>query len=135
MHLEWNICQSGTRRIISLGSNTHGQLGRIPSNDVEPLDNTVVEYPDAIKAWNLEKIVCGSEHVNLGLGTADDAHVPVKVSPSKHGDPYNIINMWAGCISLWICLTVVCLIAASLRQRSVIDFGGLSGGRAFFASL
>ena len=119
-------------RVISLGNNTHGQLGRITSNGVESLGEPVVEFPDAIEAWNLEKIVCGSEHVlcltsagaeaaeqwktevwgwgwnehgNLGLGTTDDAHVPVKVWPSKHCDPYNIINLWTGCGTSWLYAT------------------------------
>ena len=119
-----------TWRVISLGSNTHGQLGRIISDDVGSLGKAIVEFPDVIETWNLEKIVCGSEHVlcltsieavkqcktevwgwgwnehgNLGLGTTDDAQVPVKVWPSKHGDPYNIINMWAGCGTSWLYAT------------------------------
>lgn len=121
-----------TWRIISLGSNTHGQLGRIVSNDVETLDKATVEFPDVIETWILEKIVCGSEHVlcfactgeetveqhrtevwgwgwnehgNLGLGTTDDAHVPVKVWPAKHGDAYNIVNIWAGCGTSWLYAT------------------------------
>lgn len=119
----------GAWRIISLGSNTHGQLGRISSDSVEALDEVVVDFPDIVEAWNLERIVCGSEHVlcltsaktgtlgqrktevwgwgwnehgNLGLSTTDDAHAPVKLWPAKYGDPHNIIDIWAGCGTSWL---------------------------------
>ncbi|KAF8346926.1 regulator of chromosome condensation 1/beta-lactamase-inhibitor protein II [Amanita rubescens] len=116
----------GAWRIISLGSNTHGQLGRISTDGVE---EAVVDFPNTVKAWNLERIVSGSEHVlcltsaktgtleqritevwgwgwnehgNLGLNTTDDAHAPVKLWPAKQGDPYNIIDIWAGCGTSWL---------------------------------
>jgi len=119
----------GAWRILSLGSNTHGQLGRISSDGIDSLDEAVVDFPDTVKAWNLERIVCGSEHVlcvtsaktgtleqhktevwgwgwnehgNLGLSTTDDAHAPVKLWPAKYGDPYNIIDIWAGCGTSWL---------------------------------
>ncbi|KAK2461399.1 hypothetical protein APHAL10511_005862 [Amanita phalloides] len=110
----------GAWRIVSFGSNTHGQLGRIV-----PSDKVAVEFPDTVDGLILKGIACGSEHIlcllvteahhetevwgwgwnehgNLGIGSTNDIHVPVRILPMNCENTFNIIDIWAGCGTSWL---------------------------------
>ena len=118
----------GTWHVVSTGSNTHGQLGRLAHNNVAP-SITAVGFPEIIKTRVLKEIACGSEHVlclfstsvetlgrsvtevwgwgwnehgNLGLDTTDDVHIPVRILPTKQDNTFYIVDVWAGCGTSWI---------------------------------
>ncbi|KAK2466930.1 hypothetical protein APHAL10511_001188 [Amanita phalloides] len=59
----------GAWRVVSFGSNTHGQLGRII-----PSDKVAVEFPDTVDGLILKGIACGSEHILCLLVTEAGRH-------------------------------------------------------------
>lgn len=122
------VSPDGTESPIrAAGSNTHGQLGlghtEIPrgiSEDRGP------SFEVSLRHGRLAKLACGTEHAltlwtfqdsetrpevwcwgwnehgNLGLGTRQDAHVPMKVTPQLP-DGSQVIDIWAGSGTSWIC--------------------------------
>lgn len=112
--------------VQSAGSNTHGQLGCGSAGSVEGGDR-VVSFPDSLRGWKLLKIACGSEHVltlwsflegvrptevwawgwndhgNLGLGGTNDVHSPKRIYRSS-GDAGDVVDVWAGLGTSWICV-------------------------------
>ncbi|KAJ7576973.1 regulator of chromosome condensation 1/beta-lactamase-inhibitor protein II [Mycena floridula] len=106
--------------LYAVGSNTKGQLGRLlPSSEPAPVD-----FPFTSSTHHLLQLACGSEHVlsrfslnssnetevwgwgwnehgNLGIGSVDDALVPVKIWPTKQSQG-TAIGIWAGAGTSWI---------------------------------
>lgn len=103
--------------IYATGSDSHGQLGR-GGGQVGP---GIVIFDDAIPKF----LACGSEHVltllqsdlgkevwgwgwnehgNLGIGTTEDALLPVKIWPPGEGNGGEevIDGIWAGSGTSWI---------------------------------
>ncbi|THH18635.1 hypothetical protein EW146_g2402 [Bondarzewia mesenterica] len=124
----------GSRTLLSAGSHARGQLGRHPHSSGTAPSIGPVEFPSTLATfWRLHRFVCGSEHVlalfsgsdsldchrdtevwgwgwnehgNLGLGTLQDVHVPVRIWPPSDSsnivDDGQIVGMWAGCGTSWI---------------------------------
>ncbi|KAI0728373.1 regulator of chromosome condensation 1/beta-lactamase-inhibitor protein II [Fomitopsis betulina] len=113
-------------QIIALGSNNHGQLGR---TTVEPSgDPGRVNFPSPTGSPRILKLACGSEHVlclvetnqdmgtrrevwgwgwnehgNLGNGTTEDVHAPLRIYPTVGDDAVNrVLDVWGGNGTSWI---------------------------------
>jgi protein ATS1 len=109
-------------RILSTGSNTHGQLGRAE-------DSSALEVEGApITGRTVKALACGSEHTliclagdgmgdevwgwgwnehgNLGIGNTDDSPTPQKIWPPASGPDnlgiHHIRSIWCGNGSSWI---------------------------------
>ncbi|TEB32313.1 RCC1/BLIP-II [Coprinellus micaceus] len=103
------------------GSNTHGQLGSgsLELSAQESADGVRPVFPERLRQSKLSKLACGTEHVltlwetpdshrevwawgwnehgNLGLGTTQDAHSPVRIPIST-----GVRDVWAGSGTSWI---------------------------------
>ncbi|KAL0061936.1 alpha tubulin suppressor [Marasmius tenuissimus] len=120
------------RKIHATGSYTKGQLGR--SYFSKPSSTTPqfgpVEFAFDVSSnstsHRLGSLACGSEHVlslwnvndcsevwgwgwnehgNLGLGSTEDAHLPVKIWPPEQSVEHShrdVVGVWAGCGTSWI---------------------------------
>ncbi|KAM6498718.1 Regulator of chromosome condensation 1/beta-lactamase-inhibitor protein II [Amanita muscaria] len=112
---------NGQWHVMSTGSNSHGQLGRTSPGAPGPVD-----FPEMVRAYNVKRIACGSEHVlsllhaksetevwgwgwnehgNLGLGTTEDVPTPVRICPREPGYNFNVADIWAGCGTSWLYAT------------------------------
>lgn len=89
-----------TRVLEAIGSNSHGQLGRLPTFAQPPYPSISIPLPPS---FEVDKVACGSEHVlvlgtmqggakevwgwgwnehgNLGNGDKEDVWAPVRVWP------------------------------------------------------
>lgn len=112
--------------IVATGSNNHGQLGRATVGTSVTLGR--VDFPPSMDPWRILKLACGSEHVlclvevdshgttrrevwgwgwnehgNLGIGTTEDAHVPVQIWP-REGNiaATRVLDIWGGNGTSWI---------------------------------
>ena len=117
--------------VVATGSNTHGQLGHLAES---PVDSSSAirgpEFPPEVREMGIRKLACGSEHVltlwgemgssrarevwawgwnehgNLGLGTKEDTHIPVKIFPadiSQVPEASLLVDVWGGSGTSWIC--------------------------------
>ena len=119
-------------RILSAGSHSKGQLGRMASDD---LSFAPVHFPFDLGTRRFVSMACGSEHVlvlfdvvssqgahdaerevwgwgwnehgNLGLGTTDDVALPRRIWPDTFGASSirgTVVGIWAGCGTSWIAI-------------------------------
>ena len=112
--------------IDATGSNNHGQLGRATSGTSGALGR--VDFPPSLGPQRILKLACGSEHVlclvevdshgtarrevwgwgwnehgNLGIGTTEDAHVPVRIWPrDRNIAAIRVLDIWGGNGTSWI---------------------------------
>jgi len=102
------------QRLLSTGSNSHGQLGRAESSPTLQVEVT---------GTSIKALACGSEHSmiittaekgdevwgwgwnehgNLGLGDTTDHSVPQKLWPSSDNPGARVHGIWAGNGTSWI---------------------------------
>jgi len=102
------------QRLLSTGSNSHGQLGRAensPTLQIEVTGTsiralacgsehsmiiTVAEKGEEVWGWGW------NEHGNLGLGNTTDYSVPQKLWPSSGDSRTRVHGIWAGNGTSWI---------------------------------
>ncbi|KAF7436187.1 hypothetical protein PC9H_003013 [Pleurotus ostreatus] len=103
-------------KILSVGNNAKGQLGRLTHDP---------NLPAAVQlsGGEVKNIACGSEHVlvwletgdgsevwgwgwnehgNIGIGSTDDVMFPVKIWPTSKFVSAQVVGIWAGCGTSWI---------------------------------
>lgn len=111
-------------RILSTGSNSHGQLGK--PDDTQTLEVAGVSLAE--EDVRIKSMVCGSEHLlvclsadgredevwgwgwnehgNLGVGNTIDSPIPLKIWPSQQLsegiETHTVRSIWAGNGSSWI---------------------------------
>jgi len=134
----WNgsyaVRRTTTKRgdeLVSMGSNSHGQLGRADAAD--GMGTVALSPAVGGREITIKRLACGSEHVlalcsaaddgnggknelvawgwnehgNLGTGNTVDQPMPVKVMldayrGSEHG--WEVVRCWAGCGTSWVLL-------------------------------
>ena len=118
--------------LLSTGSNSHGQLGRVSHRAEGEITSGPIEFtsPHDGKTSSLRSFACGSEHViaavipagsldveiwgwgwnehgNLGLDHTNDVLKPVKIWPAEGCELRGqIIEIWAGNGTSWILLQI-----------------------------
>ncbi|KAG6811462.1 hypothetical protein H0H92_007285 [Tricholoma furcatifolium] len=118
---------NGVQRILATGSSAHGQLGRQIVSDVLPsfspvqlsLSNVIVsriacgtEHALALLSrrsemgFSLEAWGWGwNEHGNLGIGTTENAFIPIRLwPPVEVNENQRIIGVWGGSGTSWIAI-------------------------------
>lgn len=113
--------------ILATGSHNKGQLGRIVQTETSPRGLLPVCFPEGVTVNRVLKMSCGSEHVlvllrlvteghektevwgwgwnehgNLGIGSTDDAHTPMRLWPPLSTAGVEAAGIWAGCGTSWI---------------------------------
>jgi protein ATS1 len=116
--------------LLSMGSNAHGQLGRVSQGAEDGITGGLVEFtpPHDGRMPSLRSFACGSEHViavitpagsldveiwgwgwnehgNLGLDHTNDVPKPVKIWPG-YALGERIVQVWAGNGTSWILLQI-----------------------------
>ncbi|CAA7270952.1 unnamed protein product [Cyclocybe aegerita] len=119
----------GVSSVYSSGSNSHSQLGWMPTTNLDKRIGKVVFPYDSDTQKTVVQLACGSEHVlvlilqghdcssarqevwgwgwnehgNLGTGDTKDVPTPIKVWPPNTDDGLmKVEGIWAGCGSSWI---------------------------------
>ncbi|KZT73391.1 RCC1/BLIP-II protein, partial [Daedalea quercina L-15889] len=117
-----------TDQVVATGSNYHGQLGRETVQPCTTLER--VDFPIPTASHKIVKLACGSEHVlcvlevesegttrkevwgwgwnehgNLGIGTTDDARVPIRICPLRGAESdVQVVDVWGGNGTSWMLL-------------------------------
>jgi protein ATS1 len=114
--------------VVSMGSNTHGQLGRV-NGSMAAMGEVAISTALSVGEVLVKRLACGSEHVvvlcsstggrnelvawgwnehgNLGVGDTVDRSTPVRVPLEDYGDAavrWEVADCWAGCGTSWALL-------------------------------
>jgi protein ATS1 len=107
--------------VWAVGSNTHGQLGQITSDNPSSNPSRIL-IGDSSSPPNIQQLTCGSEHSllltqtgklyawgwnehgNLGIGSLEDQWgcVEVPLPRDGGGGERRVRGMWAGCGTSWV---------------------------------